>query len=404
MATYKPAIGGCIVVLFLWILFGRNSMAAFGLPESAQIHGFASLGYFNTTGNNFFGDTKSGGDIDFWELGLNGSWRALPNLQLSMQMVSRQAGETDNGHLRVDFGFLDYSFLSNVENLLGMRLGRAAMPFGLYNETRDMAFTRSGILLPQSIYFDTNRQLSLAADGVQLYGERRSEFGDFFLQLGIGYPRVDDPDIKQVIARDSPGNLDNKLSWIGRLLYEKDGGKLRLAISGGQLNAEFNPTQIEGDTLENGDFTFSPLILSAQYNAERWSLIAEYALRHSSFNDFDGILKFPDPDYVGESFYIQGTYRFNHRWQGMLRYDQLIWDRSDRNGKEFHVLNPDIPAHYRFAKDWTAGLRWDITPAFMLEMEYHRVNGTGWISYLENIPSETKQHWNLFAILAAYRF
>ena len=132
------------------VLFGWNgAQAEFSLPESVQVHGFASLGYFNTTDNNFFGDTKQdSGDVDFWELGINGSWRALPNLQLSMQVVSRKAGEADDGDLRIDYGFLDYAFVSDVNKVLGVRLGRVINPLGLYNDTRDMPFTRPSILLP----------------------------------------------------------------------------------------------------------------------------------------------------------------------------------------------------------------------------------------------------------------
>ncbi len=51
------------------------------------------------------------------------------------------------------------------------------------------------------------------------------------------------------------------------------------------------------------------------------------------------------------------------------------------------------------------GLRWNITPQFMLRAEYHRVNGTGWLSTLDNPnPYATVQHWDLFSILGSYRF
>ena len=41
-------------------------------------------------------------------------------------------------------------------------------------------------------------------------------------------------------------------------------------------------------------------------------------------------------------------------------------------------------AFTRFAKDITVGLRWNVTPEFMVRAEYHRVNGTGWLSTLDN--------------------
>ncbi|MEN8128589.1 MAG: hypothetical protein ABFS45_00050 [Pseudomonadota bacterium] len=382
-------------VFLLSLVACQPGYTEFALPDSVQIHGFASLGYFNTSKNNFFGDTKGNGDVDFWELGINSSWRARPDLQLSLQVVSRKAGETDDGDPRIDYGFVDYSFLSDVENLWGVRLGRVVNPFGLYNDTRDMPFTRPSILLPQSVYFDVNRQFALSGDGGQLYGERRTDFGDFFLQFNVFRPRVDDPDFVNVITGSAPGDLTGQTSWVGRLVYEKDAGKIRLALSTASWKAKFVP--VAGDPEpETGKFEFKPVMFSAQYNADKWSLTGEYAVRRSNFQGF-GISSF-----TGESFYIQGTYRLNPQWEAMLRYDQLIWNRDDRNGKEFEEAT-GIPAHIRFAKDWAVGIRWDVTTTFMLRAEYHLIDGTGWLSQLEN-QEGTEKRWDMLAILAAYRF
>lgn len=50
------------------------------------------------------------------------------------------------------------------------------------------------------------------------------------------------------------------------------------------------------------------------------------------------------------------------------------------------------------------GLRWNVTPEFMLRAEYHHVNGTGWFSRLDNPASEgpLSQHWDLYAIQASF--
>ncbi len=63
-------------------------------------------------------------------------------------------------------------------------------PLGFYNDTRDVPFTRPSILLPQSIYFDRTRKLAIAADGVHLYGEYRSDYGDVSFQAGVVRPLV----------------------------------------------------------------------------------------------------------------------------------------------------------------------------------------------------------------------
>lgn len=374
--------------------------AEFSLPESVQIHGFASQGYINTSDNDFFGNSQDDGTFDFRELGITGSWRATPDVLFSAQVVSRSAGETDDGDLRLDYGLLDYSLLSDPDTLIGIRLGRVVNPFGLYNDTRDVAFTRPGILLPQSIYFDVNRQFALSGDGLHLYAEQRNDWGDLLFQAGVFEPRVGDPDFKLSITQGIfSAELEGQPSWVSRLIYEYEGGTLRLALTGASLNADYQPGGGPVN-LEAGEFEFSPIVFSAQYNAERWSLTGEYALRPTSLTGFGPLL--PDTQFTGESYYLQGTYRFTPTLEGTLRYDELIWNRNDSDGKEFEALT-GIPAHRRYAKDWSIGLRWDVTPAFMLRTEYHRVHGTGWLSQLEN-PDGFEKNWNLFAILASYRF
>ena len=84
-----------------------------------------------------------------------------------------------------------------------------------------------------------------------------------------------------------------------------------------------------------------------------------------------------------------------------MRYDALFTDRSDRDGSN------SSSAYSRFAKDITVGLRWNVTPQFMLRAEYHHVNGTAWLSKLDNPDIKEhplSQHWDLFAIQGSLRF
>jgi hypothetical protein len=50
-------------------------------------------------------------------------------------------------------------------------------------------------------------------------------------------------------------------------------------------------------------------------------------------------------------------------------------------------------------------LRYKIIPGLLLSTEYHRINGTGTISSLENpYPDRTVQHWDLYAVMLSYDF
>jgi hypothetical protein len=391
------------------ILFACSCIAALGfsasspaqdlninkwLPESVQVHGFLSQGFIHTSDNNFFGHSDDSLSTDFRELGINGSWSALPDLQLAMQVVWRDAGQTDEDGLRIDYGLANYNFLSTESSLLAIRAGRVPTPLGFYNETRDVAATRPSIFLPQSIYFDVNRNLALSADGGYLYGEHRTDMGDFSFNFGLVIPRTNDPDFMSVILNGDPGSVEGDTSWVGRIAYNSPGDQVRLGVTYADFLSDFHSAV---QPLNQGSFHFNPLILSAQYNAEKWSLTAEYALRRTRLDYF----KVPDFGFTGQSYYIQGTYRFTDQLEGLVRYDELVWDLDDQYGYTF----PDkrVPPFSRYARDWTFGLRYEILPSLLMSAEYHHINGTGWLSRLENTQGET-QRWDIFAFLLSYNF
>lgn len=392
----------CIIALAtLQVCEAKDSADDKWLPESVQIHGFLSQGFLHTSDNNFFGNSDDSVSTDFRELGLNGSWKILTDLQVAMQVVWRDAGDTDNGGFRIDYGLANYNLYSSETSLLSIRAGRVPTPLGFYNDTRDVAATRPSILLPQSIYFDVNRNLALSADGGYLYGEHRTDFGEFTLNVGVVDPRMDDPDFNFLVLGNSPGTMNGDTSWVARLGYEWEHeiGILKLAVTYAGFEGDYRP--IDGATLQAGTFRFHPLILSAQYSAEKWSLTGEYAIRRTDLNDFA-----PRPDFgiTGQSYYIQGTYKFTDALEGIIRYDELILDRNDPHGDGFSALTGGfVPNHSRFAQDWTFGLRYEILPSLMLSAEYHHINGTGWISALEN-PQGTTQHWDLYTWMLSYNF
>jgi len=374
-----------------------------GMLDTFQVQGFANQAFISTSDNDVFGNSDNGGSFGFTEVGLNGSLRPLPRLQLSAQGLYRRAGQGSSTNPRIDFAFADYRLYSHETNQFGIRVGRLKNPFGFYNETRDVAFTRPSILLPQSIYFDRTRNFGLSADAVHLYADSsQSNLGSFSVVFGIFKPIVNDKDTKAaIIGLQRLGNLTSEASYIGRGIYETNDGRIRLAISGSWFNVGYDPGI--GDELGPGSIRFSPIFFSAQYNTERWSLTSEYALRYFNLKNFNNPA-FDNRDIVGESFYFQGEYRFNTKWEALLRYDVLFSDRSDRKGKRF-AASSGRPAHTQFAKDLTVGLRWNVTPKIMIRAEYHRINGTGWLSILDNPDAfDTSQNWNLFAAQLSYRF
>ena len=317
-----------------------------------QIHGFIGQSYILSSHNNVFGHSTSGagGSFGLTEAGLNASFRPLPKLLISAQVLSRRAGEGSSGMPRLDFAFLDY----------------------------------------------------------RLY----SKWGSLSAQFGVWWPIVNDRDTeKAVFFPGMNGNLTREVSYIGRGIYETNDKRIRLGISGIWLNTNYdvnNPDErVFGLPVSSGSLQFSPIYFSAQYNAERWSFTTEYAIRHFAYSGFhhDTIDK---TNFFGESFYVQGEYRITPKWETFIRYDVLFTDRTDKDGKKWASQDPAILRgleHSRYAKDLTVGLRWNVTPEFMVRAEYHHVNGTGWLSRLDNpVLKQSDKDWDLFAIQASYRF
>jgi hypothetical protein len=371
--------------------------------DQVQVHGFVSQGFTWTSDNNFFGTSSENGSFDFTEVGLNASLRASPRLHLAAQGLARRAGETDDGHLRLDYGLADYRLGTSAAMDWGVRAGRIKNPIGFYNDTRDVAFTRPSIILPQSIYFDRVRDIQISSDGAQVYGQGQAPGGEFHVQLQVGQPRVDDVNTEiALLGGDRAGELDPNPSFLGRLGYEWNGGRVRLAYSEYLLDLDYRA----GAQDPNGDgtVTFRPRILSAQYNAENWSLTGEYARRHFEFESLARYV--PQRNITGESYYLQGSYALLAQWDVLARYDVLYQNKDDKDGSKFEqITGGRRPAYSQFAKDLTVTLSWTPSRAWLVRAEHHWVDGTAWLPTQDNPdPAATTRKWRLFALLASFRF
>lgn len=371
------------------------------MGSELQLHGFLTQGVVITSDNNFLGQSNKKASTDFREIGVNASLRPTSDVQLSAGLLSHKAGGTDNGELRLDYGLIDWTVSSSEEGRGGIRLGRVKNAYGLYNKTRDVAFTRPSALLPQSIYFERTRNVTVASDGAELYLDRYYEAGSLFVTFALGQPQIGSDASKVALLGLIPnGSLESKLMPIFQVIFEGDGGRYRLGFTTLQLDAHYNPGV--RDVLQAGQMQFTPKIFSAQYNAERWSLTSEYSLRPSSIQSFGR--NAPDSTTHGQSYYVQGSYRLAPKWEALLRYDVMVADREDRDGKAFAAATRR-PGFTRFSKDLTAGVRFDLTPELMLRAEYHRVDGTGYLPAQDNPnPLAQERRWDMLMLLASFRF
>jgi len=365
-----------------------------------QVHGFFTQGLVASTNNNWYGSSSDHVSFDFREIGLNGSYRVTPGIQLSAQLISRRAGEMDDGELWLDYAFVDLTLLSSAENKAGVRLGRMKNPYGLYTDTRDVAFTRPGIIVPQPIYFDSLRKLALSGDGIHVYGNLAVPGGTLEAITGIISLPLDDRSNKaSLVAPHAPGELDqNGLTTGIRVLYETNDKQWRGGFSYDPHKSVYHPGQ--GDPNPRRDMKFKPWILSLQYTNEYITLTGEYSQRKGKIVS-GGITLL---DSTSEDWYVQAQYRFMPQWEMLLRYDNITSDKDDPSGKQF-AARTGLPSHGQYLHDWIVGLRYDVTPGFMLRTEWHHAKGTGGLSPLDNpVAADLERDWNMLMLLGSYHF
>ncbi|VAW84358.1 hypothetical protein MNBD_GAMMA16-1924 [hydrothermal vent metagenome] len=370
--------------------------------NSTKIAGFVSQGYTRTSDNNFYGNSeKKSGSVSLRELGLNVSSNLSPSIFSSAQILARNTEQNEDDGITLDYALIDYSRPISSEQTYGIRIGRIKNPTGFYNETRDVPFTRSGVLLPQSIYFDRTRDLSLSGDGFHLYGESHQTDYTAEFTIGVGKPRTDKKSITtSLLGPSAMGTLDSEVGYLWNILIHKNA--YTLAYSGAflQLNYRDSASLNRND----GNVKFLLNVFSFQYDAEYWAVTAEYADRRFDFTNLGAFLPFQEIN--GESYYLQLTSIITPSLNFFLRYDVLYQNRKDRDGVKIASLTGGAtPAHTQFAKDWTVGLRWDINQLWMLRLEHHWINGTAWLPRQNNPDAATtKKDWRMLAGIVSFRF
>jgi len=369
--------------------------------ERLQIHGFASVTAVKTSANRFFGDSPNL-SWNFIEVAVNASYQLNPRVLFAGQVLARNAGDMYDGTPVLDYGLADVTLDETPTRRLGVRLGRLKNPMGLYNETRDVPFTRPSIFLPQVIYFDKVRNMVLSTDGIMVYGDLYSGHGDLSFTLSAGQRVVDENVEWTLLGADFPGRLRARgVNWVGGLWYSAMQERLRLGVS--DIITAFSYQPAQAPDFGAGRVKFNYLVLSAQYNAERWTLTSEYGRLPMTWRDFGE--SFPYHNLPGEGYYLQGTYRVLPTLELMLRYEEGFTDRKDRDGtRSSALLGGAVPPGDYFAKIWSLGVRWDLNPHVMLRAQYERHQGTYTIAARENDPATLVEDWDLFALQLAVRF
>ncbi|MBV7314069.1 hypothetical protein [Shewanella sp. NIFS-20-20] len=363
--------------------------------QTWQASGFLSQAYMNTQASEFVvgADHSS---VDLTEAMLAASWRSESHLRVAGALNYRQWGELTASRVDFDYLFAEYNW-QLWQGQQGIRLGRVKGQFGLYSSTRDVPFTRPGIMLPQSIYPSLYRDAHLRINGADWFGEYLLGGGVVHFHLIAGYPSLTDELVDNIFGDPSVGDFEAKPYYSLSVSYQNESWFVGSSYYYADIGFD------GAGYLVDGSIGVHSWIASVQYRQDWWQLTSELSMRSDVTA---GIYPLNTEKIRREDsgFYVEGRAFLPHDLQLYLRFDDYISNRDDPDGREFEAKT-GIPAYFAYSKDWALGGQWFFSPSWMLALEYHWLEGAAWVpSFAEREPLTQAKDWSIFAAQLSYRF
>ncbi|MDJ0840278.1 MAG: hypothetical protein QNK37_27455 [Acidobacteriota bacterium] len=360
--------------------------------KDLEVHGFISQGYLESSEHDIWAPTRDG-TFEFSEIGLNLSKRLGENLRVGLQLFARDLGDLGNHEVELDWAIGEYRW----GDTLGFRIGKIKQPYGFYNQERDIDLVRPQIFLPQSVYPEGTRDLGLAFEGFSMFGTLPGNL-DYELYVGVQDFDADSPGMRAyLVALATFRPFTNPSLTSDRLL----GGAVRwdtplegLTVGISYYTHDFSASM----TLQDGSFLDidvdgnTQTVLSLEYQANRWSLMAE-----SSESTW------PEGSLPGEpaGWYIGGTYRLDNRFELNANHNEFYSFKDDKDGTFLGDFG-----YLVFQKDSSLGVRIDISESWLLKAEWHEVEGLGLsvVYDLANVDNIFESDWHYFGVKATFHF
>ena len=412
--------------------------AAAASEETVYLRGFVSQGYLNTSSNNYLVPRSVNGTAEFTEAAVIVSAQPWERVRVGVQLLARNFGNQGNGEVVVDWAYGDYRWRDE----LGLRAGKVKMPFGLYNEGRDIDLLRTSVFLPQSVYPVAIRDLVLAYDGAGAYGSLTlGDLGDLDYHVyggtlnvndaTTGYWRENYEAVGQFLEAEVGQTVDeqeglpagtaeaffNDLGdpqvtfpwiWGAAVQWSSPLDDLRLGLSfvNGRYNYQgayryevripsatgpdnWQPVRVDVDETTAIDHLF---VLSAEYVHDDLTLASELYLAKMG----------PAKE---QGWYGLASYRLGDVVSAGAYYAAAWPDYTDKGGERY--VRQGLPDYYAWQKDLTTSLRFDLTDFWLFKLEYHFIDGVGQVdvrSLLVDSEERPVRRWGMLAAKTTFVF
>ena len=417
----KSVLVVLLVIAIAGIAFPQGASAVGG--DDIEWAGFISQGYMWSSEYDFLADTK-GGTFQFNEAGLNLNVNLSSSLFIGMQTLARNLGDISNAELTIDWAQADYRW----KDWLGIRVGIVKIPYGFYNETRDIDMLRTGVWLPTGVYNESFREAYNNIYGGKIYGNIPvGLLGRINYQLGYGTKDIEKDggtwkmmevgarysDIDEVMVNEV---FTGSLIWKTPLHGLRIGGTLLSASWDAEgkaiqyismtehlhldLDIKFKNTLVMTGSVE---YTWGALVIAAEYMRLQTDIIANAVI-------LDIVIPQIDYERILEGFYVSMAYSLTDYFEFVMSYS---WSTSDL--ADYYRLD-DRPIDYTFRmSDYCIAGRFDINENWLFKAEIHLMDGTDAATAYNpglrksdeatnSVGDYDDQWWYLFAAKVSYNF
>lgn len=392
---------GLFVMVFIAALYSVTVKAA---EQNVQVHGFVAQGLIDVNGSDFVNDDGALSP-KLTEFGLNGSYQLSANLRLAGQIVYLNGGNRYEEGVRVDYALLDWSAYDSSNWQVNIYLGRFKNNHWLYASSRDIPFARPSIILPQSVYFDGFRDISVGADGAALkISHSNDDYGDFDFNFSYGTSPISTKQAEIILSEYAQGIVKQDIDVQTSFYWQPAFSSWRFGTS--YLEADFSyQTNDNGDLFFDGSFSFNFHTINALFEGEKWEFSGEVYQTKFATQGFYSPLYFKAP--VGQGAYLQSLYKLTSELTLLARYERFYSDKNDKKGKKLEQETGGlVPAYFGYHRDTTIGLSYDFSSNLRLRLEYHWFQGAGRLTpvVLPNPVINNNENWQLWAVQLMYWF
>lgn len=327
------------ILVLITVLVSATPAFSLQADEKSEIHGFGSWQYGDTDGNRYLSGEEDGNYEDF-EFALAVAAHPYERLTIDAQLFWESEGEEEI-ESTVDYAFATWAFSDSLK----FRIGVIKHPFGIYSEIFDVGTIRPFLHLPQGVYGPTG----IAAESFNGAGVTGYLFGGVFqYDLYGGGLRATDFQPWEALEGADPVEAEDR--HIKNML----GGRVILTTPFSGLSAGLSAYTGKMEVEEEEEKT------ATVYGAH-----VEY-LTNALWFRAEAVHKKEAAAYSTNAAYAEVAYKLTPHWQAGTRYD---WTEAEP--EEELDEGESLLEH----KDLAFAVNYWFTPAFVLKLEYHRVDG-----------------------------